>query len=220
MTTASDFELARQNMVLQQIRPWEVIDERVLEVIQKVPRERFVPEAFQSLAFADVEIPLGHGYAMMLPRVEARMLQALNIQPGDRVLEVGTGSGFVTACLARLGGRVSSIDIHPDFIEAAVRRLAELSIAVELESGDVFAKDFADNRFDVIALTGSLPRYDERFESLLASGGRLFAIVGQSPVMNALLVRRVNAETCRRDGLFETSIAPLQNASTPEAFVF
>lgn len=221
MTPACDFELARQNMVLQQIRPWEVIDERVLGVIQSVPRERFVPENYQSLAFADIEIPLAHGCAMMAPRVEARMLQALNVKPGDRVLEVGTGSGFVTACLARLGGRVSSIDIHADFVATATHRLADLGIATEsLQADDIFSKDFADSRFDVIALTGSLPRYDERFESLLTTGGRLFAIVGQPPVMKVLLVRRVNDQACRRDGLFETSIAPLQNAPTPEKFVF
>jgi protein-L-isoaspartate(D-aspartate) O-methyltransferase len=218
---ANDVELARRNMVLQQVRPWEVIDERVLEVIQRVPREAFVPETYLGLAFADVEIPLGQGAAMMAPKLEARMLQALDVRPGDRVLEVGTGSGFVTACLRALGGSVTSLDIHGEFTAAARSRLEELKVdGVRLETADVFARDFGNQNFEVIALTGSLPHYDERFEQLLARGGRLFVVIGEAPAMKATLVQRVGETALRRQGLFETELTALENAPVPEHFVF
>jgi protein-L-isoaspartate(D-aspartate) O-methyltransferase len=218
---AKDVELARRNMVLQQVRPWEVIDERVLEVIQQVPREAFVPEAYQGLAFADVEVPLGEGAAMMAPKLEARMLQAVDVKPGERVLEVGTGSGFVTACLVALGGQVLSIDIRSALTEAARERLETHQVRnVKLETDDVFAHDFGNLRFDVIAITGSLPHYDDRFEQLLKPGGRLFVVVGAEPAMEAILVERVGEEVFRRQNLFETVLAPLENAPRPERFVF
>lgn len=216
-----DIEQARRNMVLQQIRPWDVIDERVLAVIQQVPRERFVPDAYRGLAFADIEVPLGHGQTMMPPRVEARMLQALNVQPGERVLEIGTGSGFVTACLARLGGQVTSLEIHADFSAAAQARLqAEDIRGVELLTGDAFATAWGDARFDAIAVTGSLPRCANAFEALLAMGGRLFLVCGQAPAMEALLVTRVGESAWHRDNLFETALTALENAPQPEQFRF
>ena len=219
---SDQLEIARRNMVLQQIRPWDVFDEHVLSVIQEVPREQFVPAAYLGLAFADIEVPIGHGQVMMAPRVEARMLQSLDIQPQHSVLEVGTGSGFVTACLARLGGHVSSIELHEDFVNDARTRLEAIGLAnkVELRSADVFAELFGDKRFDRIAVTGSLPDYDRRFEQLLAHGGRLFVVTGQAPVMEATLVTRVSEDAWRREGLFETELAQLENAPEPEQFIF
>jgi protein-L-isoaspartate(D-aspartate) O-methyltransferase len=218
---AKDVELARRNMVLQQVRPWEVIDERVLEVIQQVPREAFVPEAYQGLAFADVEVPLGEGAAMMAPKLEARMLQALDVKPGEHVLEIGTGSGFVTACLVALGGQVLSIDIRGALTATARERLETHQVRnVKLETDDVFDHDFGNLRFDAIAVTGSLPHYDERFERLLQPGGRLFVVVGAAPAMEAMLVERVGDQAFRRQNLFETVLAPLENAPRPERFVF
>jgi protein-L-isoaspartate(D-aspartate) O-methyltransferase len=218
---ANDPERARHNMIVQQIRPWDVIDERVLGVIQELPRERFVPEAYLGLAFADIEVPLAHGEAMMPPKLEARMLQALAVSPGDSVLEVGTGSGFVTACLARLARKVVSLEIHPDLSTEAAERLTGLGIDnVELRTEDAMEAEFGSQRFDVIALTGSLPAYTELFEQMLNPGGRLFAIIGSAPAMEATLITRVDDKVVQREGLFETVIAPLINAPQPEAFVF
>jgi protein-L-isoaspartate(D-aspartate) O-methyltransferase len=218
---ANDLERARHNMVVQQIRPWDVIDERVLEAVQTLPRERFVAEAYLGLAFADIEVPLGHGEAMMPPKLEARMMQSLAVQPGDSVLEIGTGSGFVTACLARLGRQVLSLEIHPDLSAAAARRLEGLGIKnAELRAEDAMSAEFGAQGFDVIALTGSLPTYTDRFERLLNPGGRLFAVIGSAPAMEATLITRVDGDVMQREGLFETVVAPLLNAPRPEAFVF
>jgi protein-L-isoaspartate(D-aspartate) O-methyltransferase len=218
---AKDPELARHNMVVQQIRPWDVIDERVLEVVQAIPRERFVPPAYLGLAFADIEVPLAHDQAMMPPKLEARMMQALAIRPEDTVLEVGTGSGFVTACLARLARQVTSLEIHPDLSAAAAERLEELGIGnAELRVEDAFNAEFDGDGFDVIILTGSLPVYTDRFERLLKPGGRLFAVIGSEPAMEATLVTRIDADAMQREGLFETVVVPLINAPQPEAFVF
>ena len=164
-----DLEIARRNMVLQQIRPWDVFDERVLSAIQTIPREKFVPEAYLGLAFADIEVPIGHGQAMMAPRVEARMLQSLDVEPQHSVLEIGTGSGFVTACLARLGGQVISIDLYEEFIAAARKRLEAVGLGAttQLRTTDAFSESFDNQQFDRIAVTGSLPDYDKRFEQLL-----------------------------------------------------
>jgi protein-L-isoaspartate(D-aspartate) O-methyltransferase len=219
--TAFDTERARHNMIEQQIRPWEVIDPRVLDVLQAVPREAFVPGGYRGLAFADIEIPIGHGEVMLAPKIEAKLLQALAIQPTDRVLEVGTGTGYLAACLARLGGHVVTIDLYGDFTEQARGRLAELGIGnVEYLTGDVFTAEIAGAPFDVIAVTGSLPLASERLEGLLNDGGRLFVVVGEPPAQEAQLVTRVREGVLRREGLFETVIPPLQNAPRPKAFVF
>ena len=218
---AFDPERARNNMIEQQIRPWEVIDQRVLGVLRAVPRDAFVPGGYRGLAYADVEVPLGHGEVMLAPKVEAKMLQALAVQPTDRVLEVGTGSGFLTACLARLGRHVATIDLHGDFTERARARLAELGIGnVEYLTGDVFAAEPAGAPFDVIAVTGSLPLPSDRLEGLLNDGGRLFAVVGEPPAQEAQLVTRIREGVLRRENLFETVIPPLQHAPRPEVFVF
>lgn len=218
---ANDLERARRNMVVQQIRPWEVIDERVLEAVQAIPRERFVPPAYLGLAFADVEVPLEHGERMMTPKLEARMMQALAIQSGDSVLEVGSGSGFVTACLGRLCHKVTSLEIHPDLSRKAAERLAALQIGnVELREQDAFEVELGERQFDAIALTGSLPVYTDRFERLLRPGGRLFTVIGAAPAMEATLITRTEDGGIRREGLFETVVAPLVNAPQPEPFVF
>ena len=219
--TAFDLERARHNMIEQQIRPWEVIDKRVLDALQVIPREDFVPGGYRGLAFADIEIPIGHGEAMLMPKIEAKLLQALAIQPTDRVLEVGTGSGYLTACLARLGGHVVTIDLHGDFTAQARGRLSQLGIGnVEYLTGDAFGAELTGAPFDVIAVTGSLPLPSERLEGLLNDGGRLFVVVGEPPAQEAQLVTRIRDGVMRREGLFETVIPPLQNAPRPEAFVF
>ncbi len=217
-----DLEIARRNMVLQQIRPWDVFDERVLSAIQTIPREKFVPEAYLGLAFADIEVPIGHGQAMMAPRVEARMLQSLDVEPQHSVLEIGTGSGFVTACLARLGGQVISIDLYEEFIAAARKRLEAVGLGAttQLRTTDAFSESFDNQQFDRIAVTGSLPDYDKRFEQLLTHGGRLFVVIGQAPAMEATLVTRVDENAWHREGLFETELTSLEHAPQPEQFVF
>jgi protein-L-isoaspartate(D-aspartate) O-methyltransferase len=212
-------EQARFNMIEQQIRPWDVLDYRVLEVLKDIPREAFVPAAHRALAFSDISIPLGHGEYMMPPRLEGRMLQALAIQPGERCLEIGTGSGFVTACLARLGGPVTSVDLHADFIDQARAKLAAQGIAgVELAVRDAARGWDGRERFDVIAVTGSLPQLHEGFHESLNIGGRLFLVVGEPPIMEALLVTRISEREWTTESLFETSLPPLVNASAPRAF--
>ena len=215
-----NFEDARAQMVEQQVRAWEVLNDRVLDIFREVPREAFVPQRYQKLAFADTSIPLPHGQCMMTPKMEGRLLQALELEPSDFVLEIGTGSGFFTACLAKLGGSVVSADIYPDFPEQAAPRLKKLGIQnVTLECWDATQMD-VQNRFDAIAVTGSIAEYDRRFERALKLGGRLFIIVGQEPVMEAFLVTRLTETEWNRDVRFETVIAPLVNAHQPEKFVF
>ena len=217
----TDIEKARYNMAEQQIRPWEVFDEKVLEVMQQVPRERFVPHAYRSLAFADLRIPLGHDEVMMEPKVEARMLQALAIKPTDHILEIGTGSGFVTACLATLGNSVVSYDIHEDFIESAREKLSLQGINnAHLHLGNPLTlEDLPAEAFDVVAVTGSMPSYDPALEAVLTRGGRLFQVVGESPVMHAMLVTRKGDEFIQ-DFLFETDLPPLRHIPAPSHFRF
>lgn len=206
-------------MLGQQIRAWEVLDERVLDVLAGVPRESFVPEGFTELAFADTEIPIGHGEAMMTPKVEGRLLQALDVQPIDRVLEVGTGSGYVTACLSRLGAHVTSVDIHGDFVEAASKKLDSLDARnVTLETVDAMTMT-SSPQYDVVAVTGSVPELDEHFIRMLRPQGRLFVVVGRPPVMEARLVAMSANRRWLSEGLFDTLIKPLENAERPESFV-
>ena len=216
-----DIERARFNMAHQQVRPWEVFDDRVIEVIQSVPRERFVPHEYRNLAFADLRLPLGHGEVMMEPKVEARMLQALDIRPTDQILEIGTGSGFVTACLARLGAFVTSWEIHPDFTEAAGDRLARQGIRnVHLHTGNGLDPEVLPKEgFDVVAVTGSMPVYDPALEAVLAPGGRLFQVVGRSPVMNAMRIVR-QGDDFVQEFLFETDLPPLKHIPVPSVFEF
>lgn len=215
------YEKARFNMVEQQVRPWEVLDSQVLNLIGSMPRDHFVPDNYKGLAYADIEIPLGDGQKMMFPRVEGRLLQALDIQPGDNILEVGTGSGYLTACLAKMGNRVISQEINPTFTEQARQRLAELQIEnVELRTTDSLSDDIESGRFDAIAITGSLPEMPETFKQRLNIGGRLFVVIGQSPVMTAFLVTRTGENEWQSEALFETDITPLTNAPVIRKFEF
>ncbi len=217
--TDMNFEQARLNMIEQQIRPWEVLDQQVLDLLVEVPREDFVPAEYRKLAFADMNIPLGHGEVMMSPKVEARMLQSLAIRPEDTILEVGTGSGYVTALLARLGKQVYSVDIHRDFAEAAQAKLNKHHIQnVTLEVGDAAHGWLRHAAYDVICITGSLPILPRDFIQQLKFGGRLFAI-GDPPVMDVMVITRIAQQDWTREYIFETNLPPLQNAEQPERFV-
>jgi protein-L-isoaspartate(D-aspartate) O-methyltransferase len=216
-----DLERARFNMVEQQIRPWEVLDPRVLDLLLHVRREDYVPAQYRALAFADMEIPIGHGEKMLSPKLEARMLQELALRPEDRILEVGTGGGYMTALLASLGGHVISVDIIPEFMQSATARLAGHGIAnVTLETGDAAMGWDRHAPYDVIVLTGSVPMLADEFSRSLRPGGRLLAVVGEPPVMEARLVTCASPGVCATTGLFETCIAPLRNAPRPKRFVF
>jgi protein-L-isoaspartate(D-aspartate) O-methyltransferase len=215
-----DTVAARQQMVDQQIRTWEVLDPRVLDVLCAVPREAFVPPAYRELAFADTPIPIGFGQSMLAPVLQGRILQALGLNASDSVLEVGTGTGYLTAALSLLAGSTRSIDIRSEFTAAAGENLRAVSKArVKLETRDAF-NGAALGEYDVIAVTGSLPVYDTRFEQALRIGGRLFVVVGVAPVMDAILVRRVDSTEWIRESLFETVIDPLVNATAPQGFTF
>lgn len=216
-----EIEDARHKMVVSQLRTFEVLDDRLLEVIERAPRQEFVPAACRNLAYADMQIPLGQGEVMMAPLVEARLLQALAIKPTDKVLEIGTGSGFVTFLLARLGARVHSVEIIPEFTQRASEKLAAQGAGnVELEIGDGARGWDRHAPYDAIFVTGSLPILPEGFRQQLAIGGRLAVIVGQYPVMEARLVTRTGASAFDSQGLFDTALTPLRNALTPEKFVF
>ena len=213
-------EDARAQMIKQQVRAWEVLDPTVLNVLSTVRRELYVPEAFRGLAFADTQIPLGQGEFMMTPQQEGRLLQALRIGPGDRILEVGTGSGFLTACLAQLGTHVDSLEIRTALAESARQRLRESGIRnANVSNTDVYRFE-PGSPYDVIAITGSIQMPDPRFQGWLASGGRLFVICGEAPVMEACLIERLTENDFRRSMLFETLIPPLSNAPRPGQFVF
>jgi protein-L-isoaspartate(D-aspartate) O-methyltransferase len=211
---------ARLQMVDQQIRTWEVLDPRVLDAISEVPRESFVPAQYRELAFADAPLPIGCGQWMLTPKIQGRILQALGVNSTDRALEIGTGTGYLSACLSLLSGSTHSIDIHPQLTAQAADNLRAVPRArVRLETRDAFGPEPL-GEYDVIAVTGSLPVYDERFERALGVGGRLFAVVGSPPVMDAILVRRVDESEWIRESLFETVIDPLINAAAAQGFVF
>lgn len=214
-----NFEAARAQMLGQQIRAWEVLDDRVLDVLAATPREDFVPPDLRELAFADTEIPIGRGQAMMAPKIEGKLLQALALEPVDRVLEIGTGSGFLTACLARLAGHVTSVDIYGEFTAAAAPRLARHRIGnVTLETVDALTLERA-SQYDAIAVTGSVPRLRGSLVRMLKPSGRMFVIVGRAPIMTAQLVTVQAPGSFTVDSLFETVRAPLVNSEQPEPFV-
>ncbi|MBN1238715.1 MAG: protein-L-isoaspartate O-methyltransferase [Gammaproteobacteria bacterium] len=214
-----NLETARTQMLGQQVRAWDVFDERVLNAMRETARERYVPQSQRDLAFVDTEVPLGHGQHMMAPKVEGRLLQALKLEPTDNVLEVGTGSGYLTACLAKLSGRVKSVDIFPDFVASARKVLAEDRIAnAELHTADALSLSHRAE-FDAIAVTGSVPELDERFIRMLRPDGRLFIVVGRAPVMEArLITMRANGQWIE-ESLFETLLTPLLNVERPEPFI-
>lgn len=219
--TAINIETARHNMVVSQIRTGSVLDDRILELVSRGPRQDFVPDALRNLAFVDMQIPLGHGEMMMAPLVEARLLQELVIKPSDKILEIGTGSGYVTWLLAQLGAKVHSVEIRPEFADRASGRLAAHGAHnVELEIGDGARGWDKHAPYDVILVTGSLPMLPEGFKKSLTVGGRLIAIVGQSPAMEAQRITRLTESSFDTRGLFETDLPPLTNALTPSAFAF
>ncbi len=213
-------EAARRQMIEQQVRTWDVLDPRVLDTLGAVPRERFVPEAYRGVAFADAPIPIGHGQSMLAPALEGRILQALAPVRGERVLEVGTGSGFFAACLAHLTGSVDSIEIHADLAAGAARAIEALGISrVTVETGDALAREF-DAAYEVVAVTGSLPAPDRRLERALVVGGRMFVVIGTDPVMEARLVTRTGEDSWLSEPLFETRIDPLTQPVAPSRFRF
>jgi protein-L-isoaspartate(D-aspartate) O-methyltransferase len=215
-----NMEQARFNMIEQQIRPCDVLEGRILELLRHVRREQFVPAGMKELSFADMEIPLGHGASMWAPKLEARAVQELHLTRTDKVLEVGTGSGYLTALLSALAGHVTSVEIEPELGAQAKQNLAALQRDnVTLEIGDA-AQGWGSETYDAIVLTGSTPVLPEAFRNSLNVGGRLFAIVGDAPVMEATLVTRVAPDTFETVNVIETCVAPLQNAAQPERFVF
>ena len=225
-TTATALNQARFNMIEQQIRPWEVLDAQVLELLERVRREDFVPSAHRALAYADMELPLGSGSpeVMLAPKVQAKLVQDLHIQPTDRVLEIGTGSGYTTALMAQLAANVTSLEIDPELAKQATLRLQAADITnVQIRTADACANGFAackaDGPFDVIVLGGSVAEVPAQLTALLAEGGRLFAIVGQAPMMRATIITR------RGSGLSTSqpwdTVAPrLQHFAEPSRFAF
>jgi len=214
-----NMELARFNMIEQQIRPCDVLEGRILELLTHIRREHFVPADKKKLAFADMEIPLGHDASMWLPKLEARAVQELHITRSDKVLEVGTGSGYLTALLSALADHVTSVEIVPELNASARQNLASCN-NITFEIGDASHGWGNDATYDVIVLTGSTPVLPEAFQNSLNIGGRLFAIVGDAPLMEAKLITRVAPDTFETVNIMETCVAPLQNAEQPERFVF
>jgi len=219
----NNIEQARFNMVEQQIRPWDVLDQQVLDTLSSVPREAYVPDAYRNVAFADTEIPLGHGEQMMKPVIEGRMLQALDVEPTDMVLEIGTGSGFITACLAEMSHQVISIEIQTELAEQASAKLKAQGVSnATVKTGDGLATASTHGTFDAIAVTGSLPQAAaaDGLKALLNTGGRMFVIIGEGVVMEACLITRTGENQWTTESLFETELPPLTNASITNTFQF
>ncbi len=213
-----DFSL--NQMVKQQIRAWDVLDPRVLGAMTEIPRNRFVPLAYQSVAFAEYSIPLGDQRRMLSPTVAGRILQSLDLKPSETVLEIGTGSGYLTACMAHLASRVVSIDTHGDFIASASQRCEDLKLGnVQFEQRSDFSPD-GERRYDAVVFTGSLPELDSSYLSLLKPGGRLFVVLGESPVMQATLITRVDLEQTVTEVLFETDLPRLPGSQHAPEFEF
>lgn len=214
-----DFEQARFNMVQRQIHTWEVLDQRVLDVIAGTPRDEYVPEACRYLAYADTHVPLEGGEVMMPPREEARLLQALALSPEDKVLEIGTGSGYLTSLLAALAGEVLSVEISPGLKEFGQANLIRHSVQnVTLEHGDGLRGWPQAAPYHAIAVTGSVPVLHDDFQRQLALGGRLFVVVGEAPAMEALLITRTDEDDWMTESLFETVLPPLKGANKPQRF--
>ena len=221
MTVVMDIEQARFNMIEQQIRPWDVLNTTVLDLFESVPREAFVNAHDKALAFADLELPIGHSQVMMSPKVEARMLQALNITPNDKILEIGTGSGFITACLAKLGEHVTTYEYFEDLSAQAQKRFQSLGISnVNCLVGDIFNMLDTLKHYDVIAITGSMPQGADIFTKYLNLNGRMFCIVGDRPVMTAKLYTCVAKNSYREESLFETDLPPLLSTYKEQEFSF
>ncbi|VAX02200.1 Protein-L-isoaspartate O-methyltransferase [hydrothermal vent metagenome] len=219
----SSIETARFNMVQQQIRPWSssIPDDSILNLISSIPREDFVANQYRHLAFSDSEIPIGFGQTMMSPKMEARLLQVLNIKPHESVLEIGTGSGYLTALLANLARHVVTVEIIPELKEQAQAKLKSHGIVnVSCESGDASQGWPQNGSYDVIVVTGSIPTMQHDFRESLNTGGRLFVVVGDAPVMSAQLIRCTGKNQWTQESLFETMLVPLSNISQPDRFIF
>lgn len=213
-------EIAREKMIEQQVRAWEVLEADVLQVLREIPREDFVPQNYVTLAFADTEIPIGHGESMMTPTVEGRVLQSLRLEGSEHVLEIGTGTGFLSACLSSLAHHVTSIDIHDEFLQRAADNLADAGFEnVNLKQMDAM-QELPSGKFDAIAVTGSVEHFDTRFVDALRVGGRLFIVVGGGPAMDARLVTRTGESDWDSVSLFETCLKPLVNGRAPPQFLF
>ena len=216
-----NFDQARFNMVEQQVRPWEVLDERVLELLESTHREDFVPVRYRKMAFADISIPLDHDQTMMKPVVEGRLLQAIGIKDDETVLEIGTGSGFITACLAKMAKQVVSVDIFEQFSRDAAAKLQEIKFEnVELATGDVMNGWQPEQAHDVVVVTGSVPEIPDHFRGWVNPGGRLFVVCGDAPAMEARLLTKLNATEWREESLFETDLARLVNSDKAPEFEF
>jgi len=218
--TRFDYDRARFNMIEQQIRTWDVLDSRVLDLLSALRREDFVPPAYRMLAFADLELPLPNGFRMWTPKMEARVVQELRVQPSERVLEIGTGSGYLTALLASEAGDVTSVEIDAATASDARAKLARHGFTnVRVDIGDA-ARGYGNDIFDVIVLTGSTPLLPERFYEQLSPTGRIFAVVGERPAMRARLIHSGAPGARTATDLFETVIEPLVNAAAPARFEF
>jgi protein-L-isoaspartate(D-aspartate) O-methyltransferase len=219
MTT--NIEQARFNMVEQQIRTWEVLDSRVLDVLREVPREDFVPTRYRKMAFSDLRLPLKQGQVMMKPLEEGRMLQAMDIRPGQRVLEIGTGSGFVAACLSALGADVLTIDLHAELADSARSRFGRLGVErVRVESADALENFEPEHLFDRVLVTASAEEVPPRFKSWVVPGGLLFVVRGNSPAMEAVCLQRLDADRWHAESLFETDLPRLIGAEDQPTFEF
>ena len=218
---AMNFEQARANMVENQVRPWEVLDGRVLAVISRVRREDFVAAEHRQLAFADLCLPLGHGEVMMKPVVEGRVLQALALQPADHVLEIGTGSGYLSGCLATLSAQLTSVDIHADFTATATERLRRAGIDnASLVTGEAVKAWQPDGQFDVLVATGAVADLPPHWLAWIKPGGRALVVCGQSPAQRATLLTQEAAGHFRDEVLFETDLPYLRHAEPVPRFVF
>jgi len=212
-----NLDQARFFMVEQQIRPWDVLDSQILDLLMETPRHNFVEESQIPLAYSDIELPIGHGEVMMSPKVEGKLLQALAIQADEKALEVGTGSGFVTAILAQLAKEVTTVEIIPALQKTAMERLKDFA-NINFQTGDA-SSDWNDNQYyDAILFTGSLPEVPEAYKEKLSIGGRMAVITGNSPAMTATLITRTNQDEWQEEFLFETVLPALKNAKVTPTF--
>ena len=216
-----NLETAKFNMVEQQIRPWNVLDRRILDTVMAVSRERFVPQSLRSMAFTDMNLPIGFNQVMMQPKVEARLLQALQPKPSESALEVGTGTGYMAALLAHMVDHVQTVEIRSQLADSAKRNLKDNGIAnaeiVEGDGSDGWDAGFAP---DCIVISGSMPKLPDSYRTALAIGGRLVAIVGREPIMNAVLVERISETAWNTVSMFETHLPPLDNVPNEIPFDF
>lgn len=211
--TELNLDQARFNMVEQQVRTWDVLDPRVLDIMDQIPRHLFVSDKYRNLAYSDLQLPLGEGEVMLEPKLEGRILQSLGPSPSEQVLEIGTGSGFFTACLAHMAAHVTSVELRPAFTEAARDRLTRQAVRnVTLVNSDAGIGWDDGRRYDVIAVTGSLPELHEGFHRSLTIGGRLFLVMGDGPTMEGLLITRVGEDQWATESILDTHIPPLVNA--------